>query len=145
MKRIWQTRKGGGEGRGQSGSRPGRDGGLGLHGQGWPSAERQSRYCKSGSLDNRYSGRQAGGLMHDPHLMGHLHLPHPWLDVAPPPQLPLGLYLSPHRRSAFKLYFQIMLPTRETAGPGPETDKGLLRTLMVSSSFVRVKYLDGQL
>ena len=90
MKRIWQTRKGGGEsGRGQSGSRPGREGGQ--HGlQAWPAPGdgRQSRYCKSGSLDNRYSSRQAAaGLMHDPHLMGphHLHMHSPWLDIAPPP------------------------------------------------------------
>ena len=90
MMRIWQRKAGGGGGdtpssRGTSGSRSGGTG-TSTPGITWgPSAERQSRYCKSGSLDNRYGSRTGLGPGPGPHLMspltGHgVHLP-AWCDV----------------------------------------------------------------
>lgn len=82
--RIW-PRKAGCEGRGGGG------GGWGPH-QGPhlpPAGERQSRYCKSGSLDSRYnSGGRSGGLT------AHLVSPHSHcltgLHLVPPPQTKLN-------------------------------------------------------
>ena len=88
MKRIWQRKTGGGDSVSTRGTSGTRSGGAVTTGPGitWgPSAERQSRYCKSGSLDNRYGSRTGLGPGPGPHLMsplpGHgLHLP-AWCDV----------------------------------------------------------------
>ena len=54
--------------------------GAGVLGWSQASSERQSRYTKSGSLDNRFTTRSAAH--HDQHLLPPLHLHSPWLDVA---------------------------------------------------------------
>ena len=53
-------------------------------GPGWaPAGERQSRYCKSGSLDSRYSSRTG--------LTSHLVTPLSGLHLVPPPQSKLSM------------------------------------------------------
>ena len=84
MMRIWPRKAGGESTRGTSGTRSGGGTTTGPGGGGgWPpSSERQSRYCKSGSLDSRYGSRSGLG----PHMMAgpltSLHLG-PWHDVQP--------------------------------------------------------------
>ena len=81
MMRIWPRKPGGESTRGTSGTRGGGTTTAGPGGWAPPpqASERQSRYCKSGSLDSRYGSRTGLG----PHMMG-LHLgPNPWHDVQP--------------------------------------------------------------
>ena len=78
--RIW-PRKAGCDGRGGGG------GGGWVPGPGPhlpPGGERQARYCKSGSLDSRYSSRTGGLTGLAPHLVS----PHglTGLHLVPPPQ-----------------------------------------------------------
>ena len=95
MMRIWPRKAGGETTRGTSGTRSGGGSTTGPPGGGgWPPSERQSRYCKSGSLDSRYGSRTGLG----PHMMGpltSLHLgPNPWHEVQPAHQ-PSKLTINP--------------------------------------------------
>ena len=90
--RIWPRKPGGTSienNRGSSGTRAGSN-------LGWvPSNDRQNRYSKSGSLDNRYGSRTGLGPGHHlvPPLSGlHLQTGHcgAWHDVAPGSKLTIN-------------------------------------------------------